>query len=37
MIHQGVSFYSYQAAARQGKINLEGMVAELKNLGCDGV
>jgi len=37
MIHQGVSFYSYQSAYRQGKIDLEGMVAQVQALGCDGV
>ena len=37
MIGQGVSFYSYQVAYREGRLDMEGMVAEVKKLGCDGI
>jgi len=37
MMKQGVSFYSYQNAYRTGKLDMEGMVAEVAKLGCDGV
>lgn len=37
MIQQGVSFYSYQNAYRAGRLDMEGMVAEVASLGCDGV
>ncbi len=37
MIKQGVSFYSYQVAYREGRLDMEGMVAEVARLGCDGV
>ena len=37
MIRQGVSFYSYQNAYREGRLDMEGMVAEVQKLGCDGV
>ena len=37
MIHQGVSFYSYQVAYQAGQLDLEGMVRAVTDLGCDGV
>ena len=37
MIHQGVSFYSYQNAYRAGQLDMDGMVHAVKDLGCDGV
>lgn len=37
MIHQGVSFYSYQNAYRAGLLDMEGMVRAVRDLGCDGV
>lgn len=37
MIKQGVSFYSYQESFRAGKMTLEDMVAEVRNLDCDGI
>lgn len=37
MIKQGVSFYSYQVAYRENRLDMEGMVKEVADLGCDGI
>ena len=37
MIKQGVSFYSYQTEYAAGRMSLEDMIAEVHDLGCDGI